>query len=131
MLISYLCGVVGMIQILSCMIGIGLGAHIFITHVMNLLSSTCEYEANRKQIVIPRIEKILCTIFILLAMFVPSNLKWDLVDSYKKDLEYQKQETQKANEQIMGFKIFMEVNKLEDKFTEFDTRYKQVEQKYK
>ena len=100
MLISYLCGICQSLQLLCTMVAICLGAHIFITFVMNTISSTCTYEENRKQIVIPKVEKVLCVIFILLALFVPGNLKWDLMDSYKKDLQEQRTEIQKANEQL-------------------------------
>ena len=70
-----------------------------------------------------KIEKVLCVIFILLALFVPSNLQWDLIDEYKKDLQEQRQELLKANQQITEFKLFLETNNLEDKYIEFDKQF--------
>ena len=123
MLISYLCGVAQMVQMISCMIGFALGGHILITHIMNLVSTTCVYEENRKQIVIPKIEKVLCGVFLCLALFVPSNLKWDLISEYQKDLQEQRQELLKANQQITEFKLFLETNNLEDKYIEFNKQF--------
>ena len=123
MLISYLCGICQTIQLVSLLIGMSLGGHILVTVIMNTIAATSYYEENRKQIILPKIEKVLCVIFILLALFVPSNLQWDLIDEYKKDLQEQRQELLKANQQITEFKLFLETNNLEDKYIEFDKQF--------
>ena len=124
MLINYLCGICQSLQLLCTMVAISLGAHIFVTLVINTISSTCTYEENRKQIVIPKVEKVFCVIFILLALFIPGNLKWDIIDSYRKDLQDQRLETQKANEQLQEVKLFIQTHNLEEQYIEFDKQYK-------
>ena len=124
MLISYLCGICQTLQILSLFGCMALGAHLFITLVQNCIAQTSTYEENRKQIVIPKTEKVLCVIFLLLALFIPSNLKWDLIDSYREEIKQYKQMVQNRDEQIDEFKIFLEVNNLEEKYIKFDTTYK-------
>lgn len=124
MLISYLCGICQTLQILSLFGCLTLGAHLFITLVQNCIAQTSTYEENRKQIVVPKTEKVFCVIFLLLALFIPSNLKWDLIDSYREEVKQYKQMVQNRDEQIDEFKIFLEVNNLKEKYIQFDTTYK-------
>lgn len=123
MLISYLCGICQTIQLVSLLIGMSLGGHILFTVIVNTIAAASYYEENRKQIILPKIEKVLCAVFLLLAFFVPGNLQWDLIHEYQKDLQEHRQELLKANQKITEFNLLLETNNLEDRYIEFDKQF--------
>lgn len=59
-----------------------------------------------------------------MALFVPANLKWDLIDTYQKDLQEQRQQVIQANEQISTFNLYLKSTNQVDKFTEFYNKLK-------
>lgn len=124
MLISYLCGICNTLQLLSIFIGTALGGHILVTVIINGVNSTSLYVENQKQIPISKTEKVLCALFLLMALFVPANLKWDLIDTYKKDLQEQRQQVIQANQQISTFNLYLKSTNQVDKFTEFYNKLK-------
>lgn len=122
-MLTYLCCICDNLYFISLLICIGTGAHIFITNIMNIVSATCIYEENRKQMVIPKIEKVLFIIFLMVSIFLPNNLRHNVIDKLQEDLSQQRQQVIQANEQITTFNLYLQKTDQVEQWTDFYNKF--------
>ena len=122
-MLTYLCCICDNLYFISLLICIGTGAQIFITNIMNVLSATCIYEENRKQMVIPKIEKVLFIIFLMISIFLPNNLRHNVIDKLQEDISQQKQQVIQANEQITTFNLYLQKTDQVEQWTDFYNKF--------
>ena len=122
-MLTYLCCICDNLYFISLLICIGTAAHIFITNIMNIVSATCIYEENRKQMVIPKIEKVLFIIFLLISIFLPNNLRHNVIDKLQEDLSQQRQQVIQANEQITTFNLYLQKTDQVEQWTDFYNKF--------
>lgn len=122
-MLTYLCCICDNLYFISLLICIGTSAHIFITNIMNVVSATCIYEENRKQMVIPKIEKVLFIIFLMISIFLPNNLRHNVIDKLQEDLSQQRQQVIQANEQITTFNLYLQKTDQVEQWTDFYNKF--------